>query len=415
MGKNTVTVLEIGSSKIICVVASQIGRKFEILGYGTCGYTGYKYDFESRSYTYPEEKSFATAMLRAIKYASGEANQEITDVTIACGAPFIKSDVVKSSIMMASKKRAVVPDDESRLMKIAGRNVVPVGYIPIHSTAKDFFADGERSLTLPIGKSVKQLEANFIHVFLDKQFASICENALASLNIKAKRFVSAPHAEALYLVEKEDAMRSSVVVDIGYRHTDITYLREGNVQNCNSIPIGAYNFANDIVYYKNISLGNALSITKKFAFFTDYTDAVEIIRKPDGGEDSIEKDDCSVIISSRMDELCDYIQQYMKYWNVDMARTVMYIAGGGSMMENTDDYISQKLGVDVYRDYPYLERSIINTANNISAFAAAAAVINPMWQGQNEDFELDEKPKKEGFFSRLFGKKSEESDEIDVF
>lgn len=397
-------VIEIGSSKVTCTVASRSGDALTVHGFGTCMYTGgYSFDPIREVITYPNESALATAMDRAVRLAQNEAKVTINSAYVALNAPFLKVRVMRGSCSVPSKGRTVVESDGSKLMRISKENVNVPGYVPIHRVPISYYVDGEESLTLPIGKRVnKILEARVSHIFLDVKMAAKCDTMLNDLGIKRESFVAAPFAEALYLADGSNAEGYSVMVDVGYTHTDVALIKNNVIIDLAVIPLGGYNFRNDISCVENISQSAAESIKKRYRFGVNYEGTTEMIKDADGVAEYIDKNECSEIICDRMGVLCNCINDYMEYWDIVGKKVPVFLTGGGVMMEDADSYMQDKLKTDVLPQLPDVSRHALNTMNNASAFAVSLYVLDPWFDHESD---IEDESEQTGFFARLFKSK----------
>lgn len=400
-----ICVIDIGSSKVVCLMAYRTVSGLEIAGIGTCGYScGYKYDNALKRVTeLPDEKELANAVRRAVEQAEHDAGYRVKTAVAAVNAPFIKVEVYRGERAAKPRTRTVVEEDETNLGAISLESINRTGYVYIHSTPICYYADGRESRDLPIGKTIEHsLAADVSHVFLDERMAKLIDRCFAQSGIKRTDYVAVPLAEAHYLIPNSHSEGDTVLVDIGYRHMDISYIKNEAVKAIEVFPVGGYHLAGDVEQLTGIPLSNAEMIKKRFNYDLDYTDAKESIKGIDGSATYIDKDLCGQIIRARTDQMCDLILDTMDDFDVDAADTDVYVTGGGIMMENCLRYMAERMKVHVVQNYPAISRPRLNTSNNISAFSVAAFVTDLGYRGA-ETGEDEEKPRK-SIFDKLFKK-----------
>ena len=398
-------VIEIGSSKVICLIAYKSNGEYVIKGMGTCGYScGYKYDHISKAITkYPDEKELCNAIRRAVSQAEHDAGMRVSSAVGAVNAPFLKTFVFRGERAANNKNRYVVEEDERLLGAISLENTKRDGYVYIHSTPISYFIDGTECNDLPIGSRIEDsLAVDISHVFLDKKMADIIDSCFAQLEIRRTDFVAVPLSEANYLIPNYEAERRAVLIDVGYSHTDISFIRNEAITDMETISIGGMHFTKDLEIVLEIPTSNAEIIKKHFNFDLDYEGAKETVKMGDGTVKYADKQLCSEVIKARMDEWCDYVLDCLEEYGVNIANTNIFITGGGLMMENCLQYIADNTGMNFVQNYPKISREQLNTSNNISAFASAAFVIDLDYPRFDAD-DKDERPKK-SFWSKIFKK-----------
>ncbi|MBQ9950498.1 MAG: hypothetical protein IJO93_07260 [Clostridia bacterium] len=392
MSKQT-TIIEIGSSKVVCLVAGKSGSELVIHGIGSCGYSGgYKYDMYRGITEYPDAKELSNALRRAVQQAEHESGMRIVKTVVAVNAPFLKSIVMRGERAGGTRNRYVVEEDEGVLGSISLRNTDRTGYVHIHSTPIVYYLDGVESGDLPIGSRIDDsLAGDFSHVFINEKMANLIDEGLRSIGVERICFLATPLAEARYLIPNYDTDKNAVLIDVGYTHTDVSVIRNEAILSLDVIPIGGKHFSSDIELVTKIPFSNAELIKKRYKFGLDYRGTTETIKNADGVVQYIDKEECSQIIMARMDELCDYILDTIEGRDIDPCSVKVYVTGGGIMMEDCLQYIADRTEMNLVQSYPEISRRQLNTSNNISAFAVASFVID---SGYSISSGVEEEPKK---------------------
>lgn len=401
-----VCVIEIGSSKVIALIAKKNGNELIISGIGTCGYSsGYKYDtICCKINEYPDEKDLYNAIRRAVAQAEHDAGTKITSVVAAVNAPFLKTLIFTGERSASSKNKFVTEEDEMELGSISLQNTEREGYVYIHSTPICYYLDGTEYSELPIGKKIEaSLAADISHVFLDEKMAKIIDSCLSGLGIQRTDFVATPLAEAHYLIPGSNSERNAVLLDVGYLHSDMSFIRNEAIEAIDVLPCGGIHFTTDIMAKAHIPESNAEMIKKRFNFDLDYTGAKETVKTGDGEVKYIDKTDFEEAVKARMDDICDFLLDHLEDHDVDIENTPVYVTGGGLMMENCLQYLADHTGINVVQNYPKISREQLNTSNNISAFAVASFVANLGYTESEQTFGEEETEEPKSFLRRLLG------------
>ena len=131
--KQNTAILDIGSSKVICLICSAQGRdSITVRGAGVKEYPG----FENGRFI--DEQLFSSAVVDAIAMAEGEAKVRIRDLSVGVPASFSKLVLHEGSAGVKSRTGRINGDTIDDLINDSLTFEQPEGYELMHSTPVEF-------------------------------------------------------------------------------------------------------------------------------------------------------------------------------------------------------------------------------------------------------------------------------------
>lgn len=363
-------VLDIGSSKVICLLCSPNGRGGVLVhGAGVCEYKGYKHG------VFADERNAASAIERAIEAAENECKRTVRHVSVGVPAPFVKLIVQQAEA--APRKRGVFShNDVDELIDESLDFDFPEGYELIHSTPLNYVALETTRLEPPIGLNAPSVQATVSHAFVDARFKRLVCETLNAASIQTDLFVAVPLAEALFILPEESRQHTSVLLDVGFTHTDVSIVKNAALVDFRTLRIGGAHFASDIAYGLRINLSVAENIKRRYVYSLDYQDSIDTVRVQGGSTIRVEHEAIQYIVEARSRELCEHIKTALFEMGVfDAFTPPIYLTGGGvALMRGSAEFFEKHLGKAVEVRMPWMPR--LSSPNYASAFAVMDFVIN---------------------------------------
>ena len=383
-------ILDVGSSKIVCAIGDFSGTDgITIYGTAVCPYEGYE-DGE-----FLDHKALHTAVVNAIQQAEQEARIRIREIAIAVPCPFSRLVIRESCVPIGEKSRRIRPEDVDQALTESLEGTEEEGYILMHSTPVSFSANGKVTPGAPIGVRAPELHAVVSHMFVREDFVRTFESVLSAVEIEISMCVSSVLCSALAVIPEKERIRPAVLIDIGYRHTDIATVENGAVTGVRSMEIGGRHFASDLSFGLDIPIEAAEIIKRRYVFMQKPLSNTEIIRTGSGTR-RVDRKLIDLIVNARAGELVSLLRNAMKELSINTdANPATYVVGGGMvMMKGALEYLNVNLQLNAKKDEPWAED--MNTPNFTSTFAVLDFVI----RASGEEFVKDDK-KQDSVFSRI--------------
>ncbi len=358
-------VLDIGSSKVVCLYGSIAEREGILVnGVGVSSCESYL-DGE-----WIDKQGLHDAIIDVIQKAEQEANVRIREVAMTVPTSFSRVILSDITISFGDRPRIVEESDIETLISSAQKKVEwPVGMHLINSTPVFFLVDGVSSVESPIETETEEISALISHIFVKNEFVETIQDILDDINVEFSMFIGSMHGEALMLIPEQERVRPAVLIDVGYRQTDICVIEGTAITALSSIPVGGYQFASDLSFGLDVTRESAEQAKRRFVFSLDYGDKTEILRTESESK-RVANSTIAYIIEARASELADLIREELERMDVNLtARPVIYLSGGGIlMMRGSLEFLKKKLGLPIKRDMPWTPR--LSSPNYCSAFGA---------------------------------------------
>jgi cell division protein FtsA len=368
MKKNsTVTVLDIGSTKVCCCIANVIDEKnFDIIGIGYCVCHGVK------SGVIVDMESVEGSITKAVENAEKMANFRIKSIYVNISGKNVKSKIVNVSIDLNGK----IIKDEDLLHLFTSCEEENESREIIHSIPILYSVDSLNGVKDPIGMIANKLSANINIVTVSKVQLHNILICLARCHLDPIGIVASCYASGLCVMDEEDMVESRIVIDFGGEITSIGFFYSGIFCGSVVISLGGKNITNDIAYGLNISFSNAERLkTLHGAAFVSITDHRDLIFAPVIEDEDvvnlqqIPKSTLNQVIQSRTEEILNSVKQQINdsVFGMDFSRCVI-ITGGGSLMPGIRDFASGILGkkIKLKKMDDFVDGSDVQIGNNFS-------------------------------------------------
>ncbi len=343
-----VAALDIGTSKVCCVIAKVKDRRISILGYGYNAAKGIK------NGVVIDINQATISVCNAVEAAEQMANERITNVIVNISGERTRS-VVRSSSIAIHKNRPVTDEDVKKVTDKGLMKVNVEGNEPIHFLTMGYHVDNNEEVKNPINIYGENLSVDILLGLypraMYKNLATVVESS--HLDIEMKAFSA--YASGLACLVDDERELGATVIDIGGGTTSIASFKNGHPVYFSSIPVGGINVTNDIALGLTTSFNYAEEIKNRHGCaFLISQDEHEIINVyPVGEEDDssikqIYRSDLINIISPRIEEIFEIVARKLDeagYKNTVSHRVVL--TGGAAQLPGMREVASMVLDKQV--------------------------------------------------------------------
>lgn len=349
--KNIVSVLDIGSSKIICLIARIVGKKIEIIGSGCQSANGFKNGNIS------DPKLAKASIIAAVDQAEKAANLTIDKVILALNGNKICSNYMNPSITL--KRQKITNYDVSSLISNGIKDIEKAGREVIHYFQLRYSVDDNNDVKNPCGLLGNKLSAEIHFVTVPSILLENIINCLASCQLNVEDCIFAPYAAGLTNLTENDKEFGATIIDFGDGITSYALFSQNNMVNCGFIPIGSRSITNDIAKSFMLDLATAERIKTIYgAASVDYADNQKMINyKVEGNilghfeteERSISNAELNEVINARIDEILNLLKTVLsrQYELFPNTKHNIIFTGGGSMLTGIGQEASKILSSKV--------------------------------------------------------------------
>ena len=371
MASHLVCGLDIGTTKICCVVGEASVAGVDIVGIGMHPSVGLR-----KGVVVNIERT-VESIKRAIEEAELMAGCEISSVYAGIAGGHIKG--FNSHGVIAVKNRVVTPLDVERVIEAARAVAIPMDREVIHTLAQEFIVDEQDGIQDPLGMSGVRLEAK-VHIVTgavtSAQNIIRCAHS-AGLDVCDIVLESLASSEAVLTPEERDL--GVALIDFGGGTTDLAIFSQDSIKHTAVLALGGTNLTNDIAIGLRTPMNYAEEIKKKYGcclssmIDSDQTIEVESV----GGRKtrSLSRQVLGEILEPRVEEIFALINREMiRSGFDDQVTSGVVITGGAAMLEGVPEVAEQIFDLPVRRGYPLGVGGLSDVINN-PMFATAVGLV----------------------------------------
>lgn len=329
--KNLIVGLDIGTSKVVAIVAELgIDGAIDIIGIGHQPNRGMKKGVVVNI------ESTVQAIQRAVQEAELMAGCHVHSVYAGIAGSHIKS--LNSHGIVAIRDKEVTSTDVDRVIDAARAVAIPADQKILHVLPQEFIIDNQEGIREPIGMSGVRLEAK---VHLVTGAVSAAQNIIKCVRrcgLDVDDIILEQLASSNSTLSEDEKALGVCLVDIGGGTTDMAIFTEGAIRHTAVIPIAGDQVTNDIAVALRTPTQNADEIKIKYACaLAQLTNPDEMIEVPGVGDRpprQMRRQTLADVVEPRYEELFTLIQAELRRSGFEeLCAAGIVLTGGTSKME----------------------------------------------------------------------------------
>ena len=369
-------VLDIGSTKIVCLIARIEGDGTpRALGFGWQRARGVKaasvVDLDEA------ERAIRAAVAQAEEMADTRLGGVI--VNLSCGQPISRVH----NILWPVGGRAVTDADMRSVLAEAARRTASEGREAVHSIPLGFQVDATAGVDDPRSMVCDSLAAR-IHVVDAASHALLnLGTCLHRCELEPEEMVSSPFAAGLATLVEDERELGAVCVDMGGGATSLAVFAEGRLIHTAQLPVGGWQVTNDLARVLSTPIAHAERLkTMHGSVMEASDDRAEILPVPQVGEDDdqimrVPREMIVRIIRPRLEETFELLRDRLESSGLPLEqRRRVVLTGGASQLIGVRELATRILGneVTVRLGRPRIVRGLAETASG-PGFAGAIGLL----------------------------------------
>ncbi len=402
MGKreNIIEGIDIGTSKVVALIAEAKDSQLSILGFGSVESTGVKKGVIINI------EDTVNAIAEAVSIAERMAGCEVKDLYVGISGSHIKG--ITSKGMAAIKKEEVSLYDVEKVIDIAKSIQVPQDQELIHVLPQEYIVDKQEGIKEPIGMSGVRLEAK---VYLILAATSVVQNIVKCVSragFNVKQVVYGAYASSFAVLTPAEKDLGVALLDIGGGTTDIVMFHQGSISFVSSIGLGGVNITNDVAIGLRTPPEDAEKIKKKFGCAmssrvakTEYVEVPSVGGKPPR---SLARTMLADIIQPRIEEIFELVlKELQSTGSMEKIGSGIVITGGTAYIDGIVELAEELFGMPVRIGNILTERiaGIRDVVNNKLEYAEVLGLLLYGLYGQNATMSDFNRKRQGRVFSRL--------------
>ena len=329
--KNLIVGLDIGTSKIVAIVAEILPEgRLEIIGMGQAPSRGLKKGVVVNI------ESTVNAIQRALEEAELMADCKIREVYTGIAGSHIRS--INSHGMVAIKDKEVSQSDVDRVIETARAVIIPTDQQVLHILTQEFIIDGQEDVREPLGMSGVKLEVK-VHIVTGA--ISAAQNIIKCVRrcgLEVRDLILQPLASSMAVLSEDEKDLGVCLVDIGGGTTDIAVFTGGAIRHTSVIPIAGDQITNDVAMALRTPTADAEDLKVKYGCalrqLADAKEMIEVLGVGDRPARQLSRQTLAEVIEPRVEELYSLVQAELRRSGFEeLLSSGIVITGGSSAME----------------------------------------------------------------------------------
>ena len=333
--------IDIGTSKVVCLIAESSPDGINVIGLGSHPSKGLRdgvvVDIEStvnaiRQATERAEMMSGIAVNKAYVGISGGSS---------CG--------LNSEGAVQIRDRKVKASDVDKVINSAGAQSISEGHKMLHILPRDFLIDQQSGIKEPLGMAGVRLEAKVHLVTCSKNAAENIDSCMKACGISVENYILEQLASSYSVLTEDEKKLGVCLIDLGGGTSDVAIFMDGSISHTVNIPVGGDHVTNDIARAIQTPTNQAEELKKKYGCASSaLTREGEQISSPsiNGRTDKVfSRQALSDVIEHRYAEIFNFIKQRLGISDFSQVLPAgIVLTGGASKIEG----ISQ-LGEEIFQ------------------------------------------------------------------
>lgn len=363
--------LDIGTTKIACIIGELNNDGLDIIGVGTHPSTGL------RKGVVINIDATINSIKKAVEEAELMAGCEVNTVYAGIAGGHIKG--FNSHGIVAIKDKEVRPADLVRVVDAAKAIAIPMDREVIHVIPQEYIIDDQDGIREPIGMSGVRFEAK-VHIVTGSvtsaQNIIKCANACG---LDVADIVLEQLASSEAVLSEDEKELGVAVVDIGGGTTDIAIFSGGSIVHTAVLSVGGSHLTNDIAVGLRTPMAEAERIKQRYGCgMTNRVSPDETIEVPSvGGRPPrvLGRHILAEIIEPRVEEIFSFVAREIRNSGCeDLIASGVVITGGTTILEHMPELAEEVLGMPVRRGLPTGVGGLVDVVRN-PKFATGVGLV----------------------------------------
>lgn len=393
----TLAVLDVGTSKIACLIARLTP---EPEGSGVKGRThrprilgiGHQRSRGVKNGQVVDMEEAESAIRQTVDAAERMAGSPVESVIVTASGGRLSSQHFAAKTSIGG--RAVAESDIHRVLEASATHPLHRGRVVMHSLPMGFSLDGVANIRDPKNMVGDELSVD-LHVASCDQAAT--RNLILAVergHLSIEAMAAAPYASALSVLEADEAEMGVVVVDMGAGSTSIAVFTGGVLSHLDAVTLGGHHVTMDIARGLDVRLSDAERLKTYYGSAipspSDERETITFDHVGETGEHPVQapKSHLIRIIRPRIEETLEFLRDRLARagYPAGAGRRIV-LTGGACQLTGLPETARRILGGQVRVGRPMGVDGLPEAAKSPAFAAAVGLFVYPQFAGR-EYFEL---------------------------
>jgi cell division protein FtsA len=374
-----VAVLDVGTSKMCCLIARRRGDRLELLG------GGYQLAEGLRAGEIVDAEAAEASILAVVHEAEQQAGRTVREIVLGISGG--RPESVATTIDLELGGRAVGPGDVTHALALARAQARSDGVEIVHALPVEITLDSSQRLRDARGMVGERLR---IAVHLVRVASAALYNLLAAIercHLDVAAVIAAPYAAGLASLSEDEATFGALVVDLGAGVTGVARFADGRLHQLASLPLGAQHVTQDLAF--GLSTGRAQAERLKTLYGSVLPRAGDVrqhLEVPGLGDPAqpplqiVSRARLTEIIRPRVEEIFQLARARIDLERLPLTGRRLVLTGGGSQLEGIVELAEETFGMPAR-----LGRARPFDAGVVQDLTAATTAVGLLhWAGEDD-------------------------------
>ncbi len=367
--------LDIGTTKICCVVGEVHDGKIDIIAMGQHPSDGL------RKGRVVNIESTVASIEKAVKEAEMMAGMGISSVYVGIAGSHITG--FNSHGQVAIRGQEIRQEDIKAVVDSARAVPIPPDQEVIHVLPQEYTVDDQRGIQDPIGMTGVRLEVD-VHIVTGAvtsvhNIVKCCNKA----GLEVRDVVLEPLASASAVLTTEEMELGIGLLDIGGGTSDLAVFHERSIKHTYVLALGGHNLSNDISQGLRTPFADAVRLKEEYgcaiASMIDKDQTIEVPSVGGRPPRRLSRKVMGEIIEARIEEMLTIVnQELVDSGYKDTIKAGMVLCGGTALLEHIVELAEQVFDLPVRIGYPRDIGGVIDIVNSPQCATGVGLVIYGM-------------------------------------
>jgi cell division protein FtsA len=380
-----ISVLDIGSTKICCVIARLTPRPegkalkgrthtAEVIGFGYGPSAGIK------SGVITDLDQAEQAIRTVVGMAERAAGITVQSVVVNVTAGRLGSETFAATVDLGGQE--VEKSDIQRVLRSVNSRSVRAERSIVHALPIGYAIDGQRGIKDPRGLVGEKLSLDVAVISAETLAMRNIELVLNRCHLQVEALVATPYASGLAALVDDEAHLGVACIDFGGATTTVAVFADGHPVYCDAIAIGSHHLTLDIARQLSVSITDAERLKTVYGSVlpgqADEREMISIVPVGAGADEApgmIPRSHLTRILRPRVEEILVAIRDRMQATGMmDVCGRRFVLTGGGSELTGLPEVARRVLARNVRNGRPMGIAGLPEIARG-SAFATIAGML----------------------------------------
>ena len=324
-----VAAIDVGTTKVFTILGREgESRGVEVLAHSTVPCDG----LQKGNVT---DVAATTKALRAsVEEVERQSGHRITKAFVGVSGGHVAFENRRDTMVSSAEMGVITSRHLSRISSKVEGTTDGSDRKVIHAIPITFTVDETKGIKNPLGMHGRSVEVETHTVTGTHQRIDKLLEAVRGAGIDTEALVLEPLASGFAILTTDERKRGAVVVDIGGGTTDVVVFVNGSIRYTGVIPVGGFQFTNDIAYTFGVSYEEAEEAKLEYGSVESYVPGSDdqVILKLAGGQGDIRvsRQEVCQLTRERAQELAQLIKVKLQEADVGDPTAMQYVLTGGT-------------------------------------------------------------------------------------